>query len=97
VRKEIQETEGEPEAEKTAGEAQHETFEKELLDDPDAAGTECSPDGDLALTYGATGQEKACDIDARDDPEKCRGSEEGDKSAAHLWFDEGGDVVTDAS
>jgi hypothetical protein len=67
------------------------------VDDTEATGSECSADGDLTLTYGATGQEKACDIDAPDDPEECRGGEEGDKSAADLGLDEGASVIIDAS
>jgi len=84
VREDAEETEGESKAEERAAEAEHETFKEELLDDAGAAGSECSADGDLALTYGAAREQEACDIDARDDPEECRGSEEGEKSAADL-------------
>ena len=68
-----------------------------MLDDTEATGSECSADGDLTLTYGTTGQEKAGDVDAGDDPEQCRGGEESEESVANLRLDEGACVVIDAS
>jgi len=58
-----------------------------LLDDAEATGSECSADGDLTLTYGGTGQEKTGYVDAGDDPEECRGGEEGEESVADLRLD----------
>ena len=67
-----------------------------MLDDAEATGSECSADGDLTLTYDATSQEKTGDVNAGDDPEECRGGEEGEESMADLGLDEGACVVIDA-
>ncbi len=93
VREEAKESECETDTEERAADAQHEPFEKKLLNDASAAGSERAANGDLALTNSAASEEETCDVDTGDDPEERGCCEESEDGATDFGLNERGGVI----
>src|SRR4051812_21171085 len=95
MREETKKAQSERETEEAATHAKHEAYEEKLLNDAEAARAEGSTNSDLSLTHVAPREKQARHVDARDDPEKCRSSEERQKSAANFRLNKRCSVVAD--